>query len=130
MARIEQVVSTRSGTQTRAERRQTATAAVCDFCGRTRTRDERNRLVWEGALATRLVLAELCSRCAPQADSLLELHGGHGRDLIRLVQEIREAPAPRVARHRVLGFTARGILYLLIALAAFLIVTLVTSRAR
>lgn len=103
---------------------------ACDVCGGTRTRDERHRLVWESGLAPGLVLAELCRRCATQADALLDLYGGCGRDALGLVQEVHAAPPPRAARLRVLGFTARGVLYLLIALASFLLVTLVTSRGR
>jgi hypothetical protein len=104
---------------------------VCDFCGRPRSREERNRLVWETALAPSLVLAELCPRCAMRADLLRELHGGHGRNAIGLVQETRAAsPAPRTAQIRVLALSVRGTLYLLIALASFLLVTIVTSHGR
>jgi hypothetical protein len=99
-------------------------------CGRARPRDERHRLVWERDPATRLVLAELCRDCATIADPLLELYGGRGREAIRLVQEIPASPPPRTAQPRVLGHAARGALYLLIAVAAFLLVTLVTSRGR
>jgi hypothetical protein len=95
-----------------------------------RTREERYRLVWETGLTPGLVLAELCRHCAPQADPLLELYGGCSRDAIGLVKEVHAGSPPRAARLRILGFTARGILYLLIAMAAFLLVTVVTSRGR
>ena len=108
----------------------TSTRLACDVCGHARTRDERHRLVWKRDNATRLVLAELCRNCATFADPLVELYGGCGRETIRLVTEVRAAPPPRAVQSRVLGFTARGVLYLLIALAAFLLVTLVTSRGR
>ena len=100
---------------------------ACDVCGRARTRDERYRLVWEHELGG-LVLAELCRRCATQADPLLELYGGRGRDAIRLVQEIRVSPPLRTGQPHALAHAARGIVYLLIAVASFLLVTLVTSR--
>jgi hypothetical protein len=80
--------------------------------------------VWEHELGG-LVLAELCRRCATQADPLLELYGGRGRDAIRLVQEIRASPPLRTGQPHAF---ARGIVYLLIAVASFLLVTLVTSR--
>ena len=103
---------------------------VCDVCGRARARGERRRLVWDGDPATRLVLAELCRECATDVDPFLELHGGRGRGDIRLVQEIRASPPPRTLQPRVVVYTLRGTLYLLIALASFLLVTLVTSRGR
>jgi hypothetical protein len=113
-----------------ADYRPRSNRLACDVCGHARTRDERLRLVWENGLAPGLVLAELCRRCATQADPLLELYGGCGRDAIRLLKEVQAAPPPRAAQKRVLGFTARGILYLLIAVASFVLVTLVTSRGR
>jgi len=104
---------------------------VCDVCGRARARDERHRLVWERAPGARLVLAELCSGCATFADPLVELYGGCGREAIGLVQEIRAPQPPRATvRPRVLGFAARAVLYLLIAVASFSLVTLVTSWGR
>jgi hypothetical protein len=103
-------------------------SARCDFCGSAGLRGERHRFVWGSPVATELVLAELCNHCASHADGLLKLYGGHGRHAIRLVQEAR-SKQPTVPRHRVSGAIARGLLYLLIALAAFLIVTLISSAA-
>jgi hypothetical protein len=99
---------------------------ACDFCRGALRREERHRLVWEGPFREELVLADLCSRCATSAETLLELYGGRGREAIALVQEVR----PSARSHRVVGFLARGALYLLIALAFFLIVTLISSYAR
>ena len=99
---------------------------ACDFCGGALRREERHRLIWESPFQAELVLADLCSRCATKADTLLKLYGGRGRESIALVQEVRPSARP----HRVVGFLARGALYLLVALAFFLIVTLVSSRAR
>jgi hypothetical protein len=101
-----------------------AAHAVCDFCRGALKREERHRLIWESQSAE-LVLADLCSRCAARAETLLELYGGRGRKSIALVQEIRPLARP----HRVVGFVARGALSLLIALAFFLIVTLISSAA-
>jgi hypothetical protein len=100
-------------------------APACDFCQTALTRGERHRLVWESSLPTTLVLADLCSHCSTRAESLVELYGGRGRDAIRLAQEVR----PSAPAHKVAGFIARGVFYLLIALAFFLIVTLISSRA-
>jgi hypothetical protein len=127
---IEQIRAARAGGEADAEHRPTSNRLTCDVCGCARIRDERYRLVWTSDPATRLVLAELCRGCATFADPLLVLYGGQGRDAIRLVEESRAAPRPRAPQLRALGFTARGILYLLIAIASFLLVTLVTSRGR
>ena len=124
-----QVRSPRPGAESGGDHRPPSGRLACDFCGRARTRDERNRLVWENTLAPGLVLAELCRDCASFAHRLLDLYGGCGREAIRPVQEIRASPPPRTAQPRVLGYAARGVLYLLIALASFLLVT-VTSRGR
>jgi hypothetical protein len=103
---------------------------VCDVCGSPRPREERPRLVWERDAGTRLVLAELCRGCATGADLLLQLYGGRGRETIRLVDEIRVSPPARKAQPRVFGYAVRGIVYVLIAMAAFLLVTLATSGVR
>jgi hypothetical protein len=126
----EQVRSARTGGKLGADHRPTDNRLACDVCGRARTRDERHRLVWQSDPAARLVLAELCRDCATIADPLLELYGGRGCDAIRLVQEIRASPPPRRVQPRVLGYTTRGILYLVIAIGSFLLVTLVTSGGR
>lgn len=106
-----------------AESRRRA-APGCDFCGSALPRSERHRLVWESAaLATDLVLAELCSRCATEA--FRSARGSLSGDALRLVQEVRcSAPASNVG-----GFIARGASYLLIAVMFFLIVTLISSYA-
>lgn len=126
----EQVRSTRAGRKPGVDHRPTSNRLTCDVCGRARARDERHRLVWEGDPGKRLVLAEMCRDCAATADPLIELYGGCGREAIRLVQEIRASPPLRRVQPRLFGYTVRGVLYLLIALAAFLLVTLVTSRGR
>jgi hypothetical protein len=105
--------------------RRPAAHPACDFCQGALRREERHRLVWETPSAE-LVLADLCRRCATSAGTLLELYGGRGREAIALVQEVR----PSARSHRVVGFLARGALYLLVALAFFLIVTLISSAAR
>ena len=104
----------------------TSNRLACDLCGHARTRDERNRLVWKSDPVTELVLAELCSRCAARADSLVEFYGGRGCEAITLVREVRPSAPP----WRVVGFIARGVVYLLIALTFFLIVTVFSSLTR
>jgi hypothetical protein len=92
---------------------------ACDFCRSALARGERHRLVWESAVAGELVLAELCAACATrsfgsrrsQVDTLMLVQDGRGSAL-----------ALKVA-----AFAARGGLYLLIAVAFFLIVTLISS---
>ena len=84
--------------------------------------------MWAGPDGTELVLAEPCTRCASQADGLLALYGGRGRHAVRLM-EVGPAYMPlTVPRHRVSGFATRGLAYLLIAIAAFLLVTLISSQ--
>jgi hypothetical protein len=126
----DQVRSARPARDVGVDHRPRSNRLACDFCGHARTREERHRLVWESDPATRLVLAELCRGCATFADPLLELYGGCGREAIRLVQEVRPSTPPRTVRPRVLGYAAREVLYLLIAVVSFLLVTLVTSRGR
>lgn len=113
-----------------ADPRQPARHATCDVCGGARSRDERIRLIWQSALAGDLVLAELCRRCAAQSDLILEMYGGRGRNAIRVAREVRTSTPPAAQRHPALGLIARGVLYLLVALAFFLIVTLISSRAQ
>jgi hypothetical protein len=84
--------------------------------------------VWAGPDRTELVLAEPCERCASQADGLLELYGGRGRHAVRLVQVGPPCMPPTAPRHRVSGFATRGLVYLLIAIVAFLLVTLISSQ--
>ena len=104
---------------------------ACDFCGRARSGDERNRLVWDNALAPGLILAELCPRCATRTHQLVELHGGRGRNTIHLARESREGLPPGAGPLRAVSLTAaRGILYLMIALVSFLFITLLTSLGR
>jgi hypothetical protein len=83
--------------------------------------------VWAGPDGAELVLAEPCTRCASQADGLLEQYGGRGRHAVRLVQVGPRMPLT-VPRQRVSGFATRGLAYLLIAIAVFLLVTLVSSQ--
>jgi hypothetical protein len=83
--------------------------------------------VWAGPDGTELVLAEPCQRCASQAGGLLELYGGRGRHAVRLVQAGNRIQLT-VPRHRVSGFATRAFVYLLIALAAFVLVTLISSQ--
>jgi hypothetical protein len=73
------------------------------------------------------VLADLCSRCADQADRILELYGGRGRHAMRIT------PGGLISREtdllqRVGGAAARSLLYVLLVVATFFVVTFVASR--
>jgi hypothetical protein len=96
---------------------------VCDICGSPRSPLEHQRVVWDSGVGTDLVLADLCSRCAADADRLLDLYGGRGRNALRLTQEKRVAHVP-AARARTLG---RVLVYVLAGLASFVLVTLISS---
>jgi hypothetical protein len=99
---------------------------TCDMCGGARERSERHRLVWDAGPGTELVLAELCRRCAERPGRLLDVYGGRGRDALRVtgVHAAREAQP----EHRMRGIILRGLVYLLVAFAAFVVVTSVASR--
>lgn len=110
----------------------------CDFCRAELTRRERRRIVWETGIGSEVVLADLCGRCAARADALLERYGGQGRSTLRLITTSHHpAPArkavgaverePRPA-FAALAFLARSAIYLMIGVAAFLLVTLVVAR--
>lgn len=83
--------------------------------------------MWAGPDGTELLLAEPCQRCASQAEGLVELYGGRGRHAVRLVQAGNCIPLT-VPRHRVSGFATRALVYLLIAVSAFVLVTLIGSQ--
>jgi hypothetical protein len=119
------VTVTSPGTQSRDA---AVSAAVCDVCGAPRARGERRRLVWDSGIGGDLVLADLCGRCAARGDRLLELHGGHGRNAMRLTQADAVSAPELGPAWKVGGVAVRGLLYLLIALASFLVVTFVTAR--
>ncbi|MGH3143688.1 MAG: hypothetical protein ACRDO9_11245 [Gaiellales bacterium] len=98
---------------------------MCDFCGSARSPLERERVVWRSDVGTELVLADLCARCAADADRLLDLYGGRGRRALRVTREKRVAAPPAApAWARTLWHT---LLYLLIGLASFVLVTLISS---
>jgi hypothetical protein len=103
-------------------------ALVCDFCGAPRARDDRHRFVWDSGLGVELVLADLCGRCAAEAGRLLKVYGGHGREAIRFEQAEGVAATEAGPTRGVGGLLGRSLLYLLIALSAFVVVTLITSR--
>jgi hypothetical protein len=91
-------------------------------------RSERLRLVWDSGAGGDLVLADLCDRCAGQADRLLELYGGRGRTAMRLSQPSFVSAPETAPRQWVGGAVARGFVYVLIALAAFVVFTFLTAR--
>ena len=98
---------------------------TCDFCRGALGRHERHRLLWRSSFDIDLVLADLCGGCASRADGLVKQHGGRGREAISLVHDVgRTRPTYRVA-----GFLSRGVIYLLVAVTFFLIVTLISSSA-
>jgi hypothetical protein len=102
--------------------------STCDICGAARTRSERQRLVWDAGPGTELVLAELCRDCAARPNDLLETYGARSHGALRvtaadLVSE-RETPRARAIG----GIVLRGLVYVLVAIAAFVLITAVTSR--
>jgi hypothetical protein len=103
--------------------------SACDICGAARTRSERQRLVWDTGSGTELILAELCRHCATRPEALLETYGAHSHGALRvitradLVSERETAPARAIS-----GIVLRGIVYVLVALAAFVVVTTLTAR--
>jgi hypothetical protein len=112
-----------SGEKRRDSERGSATGLACDFCRSTRAPHERHRVVWITPAGGELVLADLCSRCAANADRVLDLYGGHGREALTVFSEKRIPPVP-AARTRALG---RIVVYLLVALGSFIVVTLISS---
>ena len=95
-------------------------ALTCDFCRSPLATGERHRLVWESSVAGELVLAESCGRCATSLGFRTTRP-----DALRLVQDA----GPSAPAHRVVGFVAHGVLYVLIAVTFFLIVTLISASA-
>ena len=95
-----------------------------------RSRRERRRLVWNSGVDGDLVLAELCARCASESEQLPAIYGGRDRDAIRLTRDgLRFQGSSRRVVRRVGGMFVRGLVYVLIAVAAFVVVTLVTARS-
>ena len=84
--------------------------------------------MWETETGAELVLADLCPRCTSNADRLLDLYGGRGRASLRVAGPSREAGIPVRILRRTTGATLRAAFYVLIALATFFIVTLITAR--
>jgi len=104
-------------------------ATACDVCAAPRSRRERWRLVWNSGVDGDLVLAELCARCASESEQLLAIYGGRGRDAIRLTQDGSVSGVEPAVVRRVGGMFVRVLIYVLIALSAFVVVTLITARS-
>jgi predicted benzoate:H+ symporter BenE len=85
-------------------------------------------LVWDSGRDGELVLAELCARCAGQADELVAVFGGRGREAMRLTQHVAVSPAERTPVRRVGGVVVRGVVYVLVGVVAFLVITFLTAR--
>jgi hypothetical protein len=103
-------------------------APACDFCGAACPKGQRRRLMWETEGGDELVLADLCARCAAHADRLLAVHGGRGRASMRLTGPGTADTIPLTLVRRASGALVRAVVYVLIALAVFFVVTLITSR--
>jgi hypothetical protein len=101
---------------------------ACDFCGAACARSQRRRLTWKTEGGDELVLADLCARCADHADRLLDVYGGRGRASMQLTGPGTADAIPLALVRRVSGVLVRGVVYVLIALAVFFVVTLITSR--
>ena len=87
-------------------------------------------MVWDSGRDGELVLAELCARCAGQADELVTVFGGRGREAVRLKQHVAVSPPERTPVRRVGGVVVRGVVYVLVAVLAFLVITFLTARPR
>lgn len=74
------------------------------------------------------MLAELCGRCAGQADLLLDSYGGQGRSAIKLARDLRVLRPSTAWVRTVGGIVGRSALYLLVAVAVFVAVTLISAR--
>jgi hypothetical protein len=84
--------------------------------------------MWETEGGDELVLADLCARCAARGDRLLDVYGGRARASMRLAEsDAADATVPSLVG-RVSGVLIRGAVYVLIALAVFFVVTLLTAR--
>ncbi len=84
--------------------------------------------MWESEGGGELVLADLCARCAAHADRLLDVYGGRGRASMRLTRPGSADAIPPALVRRASGALVRAVVYVLIALAVFFVVTLITSR--
>jgi hypothetical protein len=103
-------------------------APGCDFCGAAYAKKQRRRLLWETEGGDELVLADLCARCASYADRLLEAYGGRGRVSMRVTGPATADAIPVALVRRASGVLVRGMVYVLIALVTFFVVTLIISR--
>ena len=112
----------------RSELHQATAGATCDFAELHAPNSERQRLVWDSGRDGELVLAELCARCAGQADELVTVFGGRGREAVRLKQHVAVSPPERTPVRRVGGVVVRGVVYVLVAVLAFLVITFLTAR--
>jgi hypothetical protein len=101
---------------------------TCDICGRPRTRSERQRLVWDSGFGIELILAELCRECAARPDGILEMYGGPRNSALRVTEAAPASKRDAASVRAIRGMVLRGLLYVLVALAAFVVVTAVTSR--
>jgi hypothetical protein len=68
----------------------------------------------------------LCGGCAGGSESLVDRYGGYGGAAIALVNEA----SLRTPSRRIFAPLGRGVVYVLIALTFFLIVTLLSSLIR
>ena len=106
----------------------TAASESCDLCGAARARSERGRLVWDSGLGNELVLADLCRRCAGAPDELLEIYGTRSHGALRVTPADPVSGRDAAAGHSIRGVVLRGLAYVVVALAAFVVITIVTSR--
>ena len=85
-------------------------------------------MIWDAGYGNELVLAELCRDCAAEPEALLETYDARSHGALRvirgdLVSEREAAPARPIP-----GVVLRGLLYVLLALAAFVVVTVAFHR--
>ena len=103
-------------------------AAVCDLCGGARIRSERTRLIWDAGSGNELVLAELCRDCAAEPEAVLATYGAHSHGALRVIRADKLPEREAAPAHAIRGMVLRGLLYVLLALAAFVVVTVAFHR--
>lgn len=84
--------------------------------------------MWQTEADGELLLSDLCPRCASDADRLLGAYGGRDHASLRIAGPATADAAGLMLLRRTSGAAVRAAIYVLIALATFFVVTLITAR--